>query len=233
MDELITVFTTRDLMEAEMIRMALNEEGIRCEIENEHQAGLTGILEMKVNVLDRDAERAKETINEMDQVESEPFRLVVMAFDGETIADEVQLALQKLERSYLIDLKDSVVIVKNLNGDITIKQSYNLTKHGAIAGGVLGTLIGAIFLSPGIGLVAGTAAGAATGSLSDIGIDDQFLEDVGQSLQTKSSALAVLVRRADPDKVLAELEKFEGTVLQTTLSHDDEERLRAALDAAR
>jgi uncharacterized membrane protein len=232
MDELITVFASRDVLEAEMVRMALLEQGIAAEIENAHQGGLAGVLDAKVYVKAEDVERAKQVMGEIDRVESEPFRLVVMAFDNESTADEVQLALRNLEKSYLIDIKDSVVIIKHLNGEVAVKQTYHLTRAGALAGGLLGTLVGLIFMIPGIGLVAGAAAGAATGALSDIGIKDEFVQEVGDSLRHASSALAVLVRRADPEKVMAELEKFEGRVVHTTLSHADEERLRQALDAS-
>ena len=67
------------------------------------------------------------------------------------------------------------------------------------------------------------------GGLTDIGIDDDFLEEVGRQIAPCSSALAILVRRADPDKVLAELKKFKGKVLKTTLSEEDEDRIREAL----
>ena len=197
MDELITVFTTRDIFQAEMIRMALSEEGIKSRIENEHQAGLSGVLDVKVYVMSDDAERAKQLVADLEREESQPYRLAVITFDNESEAEEVQLALKKLEKSYLVDLKDSVVIVKNQQGEIVVHQTHHLTRDGALAGGVLGAIVGTMFLSPGLGFVAGAAAGAATGALSDIGIDDDFLEEVGESLQSKSSALVVLVRRAD------------------------------------
>lgn len=48
-----------------------------------------------------------------------------------------------------------------------------------------------------------------------------------------SSVLFVLVRKATPDKVLAELKGSGGKVLKTSLSHDDEEKVQAALSAAK
>jgi uncharacterized membrane protein len=45
--------------------------------------------------------------------------------------------------------------------------------------------------------------------------------------------LFVLVRKSTPDKVLAELKGTGGTILQTSLSHDDEAKLQAALNAAK
>ena len=152
-----------------------------------------------------------------------------MTFDNASTADEVQIALQKLDQSHLIDVMDSVVVVKNLLGEVTLKQAHNLTQDGALAGGLCGAILGTMFLSPLLGFVAGAAAGAATGALSDIGIDDDFLQDVGESLRVMTSALVVLVRRADPELVLAELKKFEGTILETTLAHADAARFHSAL----
>jgi uncharacterized membrane protein len=40
------------------------------------------------------------------------------------------------------------------------------------------------------------------------------------------------VRKATPDKVVAEVKVSGGTVLKTSLSHDGEARLQAALSAA-
>ena len=69
--EIRTVFTTRDVMMAQMVRMALNEADIRCEIENEHQAGLAGVLDMKVNVPADDEARAKQVIGELEAAQQE------------------------------------------------------------------------------------------------------------------------------------------------------------------
>jgi uncharacterized membrane protein len=83
------------------------------------------------------------------------------------------------------------------------------------------------------GLLTGAAIGAGTGALSgalsDYGIDDEFIRSVGSTIEPGSSALFILVRRATLDKVLPELRPFGGTVLRTSLSNEQEERLRQAL----
>jgi uncharacterized membrane protein len=48
-----------------------------------------------------------------------------------------------------------------------------------------------------------------------------------------SSAVFVLLRNATPDKVIPELGKFGGTILQTNLSDDADDKLQEALDAAK
>jgi uncharacterized membrane protein len=96
-----------------------------------------------------------------------------------------------------------------------------------------GSLIGLLFLNPLIGMVTGAALGAGSGALagalSDYGIDDAFIRSVGSTIEPGSSALFVLVRSVTADKVLPELHSFEGTVLRTSLSNEQEARLRQAL----
>ncbi len=158
--------------------------------------------------------------------------LVVIGFDDEFKADEVRLELLKMQKEYLIDLEDAVVAVKRQDGKVKLHQTFHLPAAGAVGGGFWGLLIGTLFLSPILGVVAGAAAGAAAGALADIGIDDGFMKDLADTLQPGSSALFVLVRKATPDKVLEALHGKGGKVLKTSLSHDNETKLQAALDAA-
>jgi uncharacterized membrane protein len=79
------------------------------------------------------------------------------------------------------------------------------------------------------GAAVGAGAGALSGALVDYGIDDAFIRSLGATIQPGSSALFVLVRRVTADKVLPELSQFKGTVLRTSLSDEQEQRLRQAL----
>ena len=159
--------------------------------------------------------------------------LVVVGYKEPYKAEEVRLHLWKLQRDYLLDLEDAVVVVKNAEGKVTLHQPVNLTAAGAVSGGFWGALIGLIFLNPLLGLAVGASAGAVSGALTDIGIDDKFIKELGATMTPNSSSLFVLVRNATPapDKVLEELKGTGGTILKTSLSHEDEEKLQAALNA--
>jgi uncharacterized membrane protein len=159
--------------------------------------------------------------------------LVVIGYDDQHKAEEVRLALLKMQREYLIDLEDAVVAVKKDDGKIKLLQAYNLTAAGAVSGGFWGTLIGLLFVNPLLGMAAGAAAGAVSGALSDVGIDDKFMKQLAEELQPGNSALFVLVRKATPDKVLEEIRGFGGKVLRTSLTHDEEAKLQAALNAVK
>ncbi|HEY9606612.1 MAG TPA: DUF1269 domain-containing protein [Allocoleopsis sp.] len=154
--------------------------------------------------------------------------LIVIGFKDEFKADEVLLDLRKLEREYLIDLEDAVVVIRNKEGKVKIKQTQELVTSGALEGGFWGLLLGLIFFHPMLAIV-GVAAGAISGALTDIGIDDNFIREIGNTIESGTSAIFVLARKSTPDKVLDELSKFEGKVLQTSLSKEDEAKLQAVL----
>lgn len=157
--------------------------------------------------------------------------LVVIAYPDLHQAEEVRLKLRKLQRDYLIDLEDAVVATKDAGGKVKLHQAVNLTTAGMASGGLWGALVGLIFLNPLLGFAVGAGAGALSGKLADYGINDQFMKDLAASLTPGSSALFVLVRKATPDKVLAELEGTGGKLIKTSLSDADEAKLQAALDA--
>jgi len=156
--------------------------------------------------------------------------LIVIAYDDEFKAEEVRLTLAKLQVEHLIELEDAAVVVKDEHGKIKLKQAVNLTSAGAASGGFWGLLIGILFFNPLLGAAVGAASGALAGAFSDIGVDDNFIRELGDTLQPKSSALFVLVRKVTPDKVLEEVGKFGGKVLRTSLTKDEESQLQTVLD---
>lgn len=159
--------------------------------------------------------------------------LIVVGFDNELKADEVLHKLGELQKEHLVDLEDAVVVIKNEKGKVKIKQAYDLVTTGAVSGGFWGSLIGLLFLHPLLGVTVGLATGALSGALTDIGINDDFIKELGETLETGTSALFLLVRKATPDKVLEELRPYGGKLLRTSLSKSDEASLKAALEKAK
>lgn len=159
-------------------------------------------------------------------------QLIVVTYPDLFKAEEVRLTLMKLQKGYLIDLEDAVVATKDASGKVKLNQIHNLTKAGAVSGGFWGALIGMLFLNPLLGAAIGASSGAISGALSDVGINDKFMKDLKEKLAPGTSTLFVLLRSVTADKVLPEIEKFGGTVLQSSLTQEDEAKLQAALNAA-
>src|SRR5215475_1418882 len=111
--------------------------------------------------------------------------LVAIGYDDQFKADEVRLTLLKLQKDYLIDLADAVVAVKDPKGKVRLHQAVNLTAAGALSGGFWGTLIGLIFLNPLLGMAVGATAGAVSGTLTDVGIDDKFMKESSDNHETR------------------------------------------------
>jgi uncharacterized membrane protein len=157
--------------------------------------------------------------------------LLVIAFPSEAKAEEVRKKLLDMQQEYLIELSDAVVAVKQPDGHVKLNQLFHPTAAGAASGALWGTLIGMLFLMPLAGTAVGAAAGALSGALTDAGINDRFMRDAAQTLQSGNAALFLLIRKMTTDKVLAELQGVGGTVLRTSFDHTKGEALREALAA--
>jgi uncharacterized membrane protein len=153
--------------------------------------------------------------------------LVVVGYNEPHKAEEVRLELRKLQSEDLLDLEDVVVAIKDEKGKVKLHYAGNPAADGAVCGGFCGSLTSLIFLN--------AAASAASGALTDVGINDHFMKELAATLIPGSSALFVLVRNATPDRdrVLEELKGLGGKILMTSLSHEDEAKLQAALSAAK
>ncbi|MBX9673952.1 MAG: DUF1269 domain-containing protein [Candidatus Obscuribacterales bacterium] len=159
--------------------------------------------------------------------------LVVIGYDDMHKAQEMRLNLAKMQGEYLVDLEDAVVVTRDANGKVKLHQAVSLPAFGALEGGFWGTLIGCLFFSPLFGMTLGAATGALSGALSDVGINDDFMKELGETLKPNTSALCVLIRQMTSDKVLEQLQGTGGKVIKTSLSKDDETKLQAALSQAK
>jgi uncharacterized membrane protein len=158
--------------------------------------------------------------------------LVEITFPSEEKAEQVRQKLLDMQKEYLIELADAVIAVRQPNGRVKLNQLFNPTASGAVSGTLWGALIGMIFLMPLAGAAIGAASGALGGALADVGINDRFMRDAAQSLQSGDAALFLLVRKMTTDKVLAALQGEGGTVIRTSFDESKEEALRAALASA-
>ncbi len=159
--------------------------------------------------------------------------IIVAGFKGQFSADEVLLNLYKLEQVHLIDLDDAAVAIRKKDGTIVLKHSNVLVMSNAATGCGWGLLIGTVCLSPVMGALVGGIIGAAVGEITKvvekIGIKDDFIRELADTLTPDSSAIFILVRKGTPDKMAGELGKFGGKLLRTSLSPESEAELREIL----
>jgi uncharacterized membrane protein len=158
--------------------------------------------------------------------------MIVISFTDENRADEVLDKLQHMEDMAIIDLKSGAVIVRDASGKVTEKETSDFDAKqgaigGAIAGGVLGLLGGGLLR----GAILGAAGGAVAGKAIDLGLEDDFLKEIGDGLGTSSSAVVAMVDFEQVDQAMEELDKFEGgTILHHTLDPEVYEKLSEAVE---
>ena len=97
---------------------------------------------------------------------------------------------------------------------------------------VLGHAGRSFFMMPLAGAAIDAASGEISGKLTDVGINDQFMKDVGKTLQSGNTALFLLIRKMTTDKVAAALQGTGGTLLRSSFDGTKEEVLQAALAGA-
>jgi uncharacterized membrane protein len=154
--------------------------------------------------------------------------LIVFAFPNEKGASEMDEVINRLKKEQLITLDDAAVVVRKHDGKVKVKQAVDLVGAGTVGGAFWGMLIGLLFWMPGLGLAIGAITGVISGKLSDYGINDDFINEVSQTIEPGGSALFLLISKWTEDKVLAELGKFNPKVVRTSFSKEEETKLKAA-----
>lgn len=174
-------------------------------------------------------------------------KLVCIAFKDSITADRMLNELRAMETDYILDLEDAVIVVRDMDGKVHLKQCVDVfegaTTHGVALGVLWGGLIGLLFMNPLAGLLGSIAGGAGGGAmttaasefglLSDYGIPDDFIKALGSTILPGASAIFLLIRSFDEDMLLGRLSKHGGTILKTSLSKEQEGRLRGALENQR
>ena len=155
--------------------------------------------------------------------------LVAIAYPDVDTAHQVMTTLGELQIERSLELEDAVIVTREEGGKVKLHQARSTTGAGAVGGAMWGGLIGLLFLAPMLGMVVGAASGGLTGKMTDVGVDDTFLKELGEKLEPGMAAVIVLVHRSTPDKVLPAIQGFGGTVLQSSLDDEAEARLREAL----
>lgn len=74
----------------------------------------------------------------------------------------------------------------------------------------------------------GAAAGWQAGTKVIPGIEPGFIKQVRDVVTPGTSALFVLTSGAEEDKMIEELKDYDFEIVSTTLSREDEERIREA-----
>ena len=153
--------------------------------------------------------------------------LTAWAFPGVGDADAMVDKLQALQTQQLITIQDAAVVRWEVGKKKPkTRQLNNLAGPLALGGAFWGMLFGLLFFVPLLGAAIGAGIGALTGSMSDVGIDDKFINGVKQRVTPGTSALFLLTSDVVEDRVKGELSGTKAELIASNLTEDQEARLR-------
>jgi len=158
--------------------------------------------------------------------------LIAVAYPDAQTAERVRGELVQATKEQLLTLDDAVVVEHRPDGKIKLHQAMSTAGAGAAGGALWGGIIGLLFLAPLFGMAIGAAAGAAAGKMTDVGVNDDLMKQIGAKTPPGAAVLILLGSSGARDKVIERVKSYGGDVIQTSLSEDDEEHLRAALGEA-
>jgi uncharacterized membrane protein len=165
--------------------------------------------------------------------------LVVVTYPDVYRAGEVCAAIQRLHDDFLIEIEDIAYITREEDGKLKLHETADVTttaaagRRGFVRGTIWGGLVGLLFLNPLLGMVAGgaigAAGGAASGRIVEYGITATFMKDIGEKVVPGTSALFILFRKENWEKVIDRIAEYGGVVMHSALSAEAEAKLLSAL----
>src|SRR6266487_346220 len=154
--------------------------------------------------------------------------LVVLKFPTAEGAQMMLGRLESLQKQQLITVVDGAIVTWPAGSSKPkTEQLRNLTGIGALGGAFWGMLFGLLFFVPFFGLAVGAAIGALAGHFAHYGIDDDFINSVRSKITPGTSALFLLETGAVVDKVAEAVKDQQFEIIQTNLSKENEDKLRA------
>jgi uncharacterized membrane protein len=158
--------------------------------------------------------------------------LVAIGYPDQGTAEQARQTVQRLEADLVIQADQVASISRDLEGKYHVHTTHGGASAGggAIWGSFWGLLFGLLFFVPFAGLALGAGFGALFGHLGEKGIDKAFQEQVRDYVKPGTSALFMVIEQATPDKAIAALEQYGGTVIRTSLSDEDTKKLQDALN---
>jgi len=153
--------------------------------------------------------------------------LTVWKFDSEGGARNALQVLERLQKQELIQIVDGAIVTWPPDRKKPkTEQLRGLTGMGALGGAFWGLLFGLLFFIPLLGMAIGAGMGALGGSMSDVGIDDDFIRKVRDEVTPGTSALFVMSGNVVADRVLAEFKGTGAHLASSNLSSEQEAKLR-------
>jgi uncharacterized membrane protein len=155
--------------------------------------------------------------------------LIAVGYPDETTAEAAKAEAERLAQDLIIQPDAIAAIRRDADGKFHVHTNHHPVSGGTSWGMFWGLLFGMLFFVPFLGMAIGAGLGALLGKVEKAGIDKTFQQQVRDMLQPGTSALFMVVEKVTPDKAIAGLSQYGGTVLKSSLSTDAEAQLQEAL----
>ncbi|NQX33653.1 DUF1269 domain-containing protein [Herbiconiux sp. VKM Ac-2851] len=158
--------------------------------------------------------------------------LIVISFDSETDAEAAYNEIQVLQNDLVVELAGLALVKVDGEGKTHVEHpgAVGNVGLGAAGGALFGMLIGILFFIPFVGLVFGGLFGALFAGIDKTGLNAEFRDRVKSTVTAGKSAVVLYAIKITEDKFAAALAPYKGTVVQTSLSAEDEKALIHDLD---
>ena len=158
--------------------------------------------------------------------------LVAIGYPDQVTAEQAMETVRQLQGDLVIQAEQVAAISRDMEGKYHVHTQHGgaSAAGGAWWGGFWGFLFGLLFFIPFAGLALGAGMGALFGHFGEKGIDKAFQQQVRDYVQPGTSALFLIIDKATPDKAIAAMQQYGGTVIRTSLSDEDTKRLQDALE---
>lgn len=157
--------------------------------------------------------------------------LVAIGYPDQGTAEQALQTVEQLQGELIIQADQVASISRDPEGKYHVHTQHGGASAGggAVWGGFWGLLFGLLFFIPFAGLALGAGMGALFGHMGEKGIDKAFQQQVRDYLKPGTSALFMVIEQVTPDKAIAALQEYGGTVIKTSLSKEGEQELQDAL----
>jgi uncharacterized membrane protein len=156
--------------------------------------------------------------------------LIAIGYNDTTTADKAVAEVHRLQADLVVEADAVAAIIRDADGKLHVHTTHAPSTGGGATWGMFwGFLFGILFFVPFFGMAVGAGMGALFGHLGKSSIDKQFQDQVRDMLKPGTSALFMVLEKMTPDKAVAALSTYGGTVLKTSLSDEDTKKLQESL----
>ncbi|MDX1417459.1 MAG: DUF1269 domain-containing protein [Candidatus Promineifilaceae bacterium] len=152
-------------------------------------------------------------------------QIMVLIRDHEAGVYEMIDQVQALQRRQRITISDAAIVIRQADGKVKVRQANQLVGAGTLGGAFWGLFIGRLFWAP---WASSEASEPASSRRLDCGLDDDFINEVWNSIRPGYSALLMMVMTMNDKGIEEAFLDHRVQIVSTQLSLDDELRLHDA-----